>query len=157
MWSPRIFCHISHQILPRKFARTFFLSRAYLHQSVVCGRLAGQSLRFSKTRRSWEPCNCRKTWLMHVWDMTHACVRHDSCMCETWLIHEWDETHAYVWHDSFIFVTRLIRWCRVIRWYVRHGLTCAMDMTHMCKRINVYINVCVYVYIYKYEYKYIYV
>ena len=42
------------------------------------------------------------TWLIHVCDMTHPCVWHDSSMCVTWLIHVCDMTHSCVWHDSFI-------------------------------------------------------
>jgi len=37
------------------------------------------------------------TWLMHVCDMTHSCVWHDSFMCVTWLIHVCDMTHSCVW------------------------------------------------------------
>ena len=29
---------------------------------------------------------------------------HDSFICVTWLIHMCDMTHSYVWHDSFIYV-----------------------------------------------------
>jgi len=47
----------------------------------------------------------RVTWLIHVCDMTHSCVWHDSFMCVTWLIHGCDMTHSHVWHDSFTCVT----------------------------------------------------
>ena len=57
------------------------------------------------------------TWLIHVCDMTHSCVWHDSFMYVTWLIQICDMTHSCVWHDSFMYVTRLIHVC---------------DMTHSC-------------------------
>jgi len=48
------------------------------------------------------------TWLIYMCDMTHSCRRRDSFICVTWLIHMCDMTHSYVWHDSFIRVTWLI-------------------------------------------------
>jgi len=66
------------------------------------------------------------TWLIHVCDMTHSCVWHDSFMCVTWLIHVCALTHSYLcrdsadvfgtddmtksflWHNSFICVTWLV-------------------------------------------------
>ena len=51
------------------------------------------------------------TWLIHVCDMTHWSVWHDSLICVTWLIHMCDVTHAYVWHDAFICVTWLTHTC----------------------------------------------
>ena len=62
------------------------------------------------------------TWLIHMWDMTHSHVGHDSFIhveglfvcsvthlyvghdpfkCVTWLIHRCDMTPSCVWHDSF--------------------------------------------------------
>jgi len=35
-------------------------------------------------------------WLIHVCDMTHSCVWHDSFICVTWLTHVCDMTHAYI-------------------------------------------------------------
>ena len=69
--------------------------------------------------KAW--CNCgsdthqsvlmpvSETWLLHTWDMTPSCVRHDSFTCETWLLHMWDMTRSYVRHDSFICETWLLR------------------------------------------------
>ena len=67
------------------------------------------------------------TWLIHMWNMAHSYLWHDSFICETWLIHmcdmthpydigwsmvaENDMTHSYVWHDSFICEMWLIRIC----------------------------------------------
>ena len=38
-------------------------------------------------------CTCQK-WLIHMSDMTHSYVRHDSFICETWLIHMRDHPFA---------------------------------------------------------------
>ena len=45
-----------------------------------------------------------ETRLIHVWDMTHSYLRHDSFIFETWLIHIWDIAHSFICerHDSFI-------------------------------------------------------
>jgi len=74
---------------------------------------------------------------MHMCDMTHAYVWHDSCICVTWLMHMCDITHAYVWHDSCICVTWLVRMYNMTHTYVRHDsfifvtwLIQICDMTH---------------------------
>ena len=36
------------------------------------------------------------TWLIHLCDMTHSSVWHDSCICVTWPIHLCDMTHSSV-------------------------------------------------------------
>jgi len=46
-------------------------------------------------------------WLLHMCDMTHSYVWHDSFICVTWLIHKRDMTHSYAWHYSFICMTWL--------------------------------------------------
>jgi len=43
-------------------------------------------------------------WLIHMCDMTHWYVWHDTLICVTWLIDMCDMTHSYVWHDSFMCV-----------------------------------------------------
>jgi len=60
------------------------------------------------------------TWLIHLCDMTHSCVWHDSFMCVTWLFHMCDMTHSYVSRDSFIYVTWLIHMCDMSRSYMWH-------------------------------------
>jgi len=81
----------------------------------------------------------RVTWRMHMCDMTHSYLWHDSCTCVTWVIHmcamtcacvqhahicaTWiieicDMLHAYVWHDA----------CKYVTWFVP---TCAMTLTYM--------------------------
>jgi len=57
------------------------------------------------------------TWLIHVCDMTHICMWHDSSIYVTWLIHICEITHICMWHDSYMYVTWLIYVC---------------DMTHRC-------------------------
>ena len=55
------------------------------------------------------------TWLIHMCDMTHSHMQHDSLLCATWLIHMCDMTHSYVWHDSFTSSTWLIHLCDMTR------------------------------------------
>jgi len=55
--------------------------------------------------------------MIHMCDMTHSYVWHDSFTCVTWLIHMCDMTHLHVWHDSFICVTWLIHMCDMTHSY----------------------------------------
>ena len=79
------------------------------------------------------------TWLIHMCDMTHSYVWHNSFICVTWLIHvAWpihmcDMTHSYVWHDSFICVTWLIHMCDMTHSYVVHDSFISVPwLIHMC-------------------------
>jgi len=73
------------------------------------------------------------TWLIHVCDMTHSCVWHDSFMCVTWPIHLCDMTHSCVWHDSFIRVPWLIHMCDMTYSHVWHDSSiCVTWLIHMC-------------------------
>ena len=73
----------------------------------------------------------RATWHIHVWDLTHTYVRHDSFICVSWLLHT--TTHSYVWHNFSN--PRLIHMWDMTHTSVRHNLfTCvtwfAYTMTH---------------------------
>jgi len=69
------------------------------------------------------------TWLMHMCDMTHSYVWHDSCICVTWLIHMYDMTHAYV----FMCETRLVHTCDMTRSHVWHdSLECVTRIIGVC-------------------------
>ena len=60
--------------------------------------------------------------VIHMCDMTHSYVRHDSFICVichswqwqgsficvTWLIHMCDMTHSYVWHDSLTHMNDIV-------------------------------------------------
>jgi len=84
------------------------------------------------------------TWLIHMCDMTHSYVWHDSFICVTWLIHMkwrvrvcghvrmrfmilprvcmcmWDMTQSHAGHDSFEWVTSLSHMRDMTHSYVRH-------------------------------------
>jgi len=75
---------------------------------------------------SWWSFTC-ETWLIHMWDMTHSYVRHDSFICATWLIHMCDMTHSYVRHDSFICATWLIYMSDTT-----HSYTCIYIFVFVC-------------------------
>jgi len=82
-------------------------------------------------RRGSLNLHVNESWLIHVWGMTYAHVRHDSFMCQT-------TTHSYVWHDSFTRETWLIHACDVAALTRRTPLCCVTqtkwwwiwDMTH---------------------------
>jgi len=105
-----------------------------------------------------------ETWLIHMCDMTHSNVWHDSRLyicdmtysnvrckwifrtctsmstCETWLIHMCNMTHSYVWHDSFIRVTRLIHMCDMTHSYVWHDSFIRVTrLIHMCDMTHSYV------------------
>jgi len=61
--------------------------------------------------------------VIHLCDMTHSSVWHDSFICVPWLIHLCDMTHSSVWHDPFICVPWLIHMCAMTHSYVCHDLT----------------------------------
>jgi len=70
------------------------------------------------------------TWLIHMCDMTHSQVRHDSFMCMTWLVCmtrfypeyvQCNIAHTYVWHDSFPCVTWLIPMCDMTHSHAWHN------------------------------------
>jgi len=68
---------------------------------------------------------------------TPYATRHDILICVTWLIHMCDLTHSYVWHDShvwhdlFICVTWLARGCNRTDSYVwRDLLTVVTRLVH---------------------------
>ena len=67
------------------------------------------------------------TWLIHVCDMTHSCVWHDSFIC-VWVSHT-SFRRRCVWRDSFICVTWLIHMCRVIVEWLIHVYTCGRVVT----------------------------
>jgi len=88
------------------------------------------------SRSSTLPSSRRNVpWLIHMCDMTHSYVWHDSFICVPWLIHMCAMTHSYMWHDSFICMTWLIHGCDrtlsyvtwlIFKWHI--SVTC--DVTH---------------------------
>ena len=104
------------------------------------------------------------TWLIHMCDMTHRDVWHESFICVTWL--QTPQTpplpflwQGFMWHDSFICVTWLIATCDTNHLYVWHdSFKCVTQLIYVfkCPRhiykytcARVYIHICEYVYIYK--------
>jgi len=86
-------------------------------------------------------------WLIHMCDMTHPYVWHDSSRCVTWLIHiclTWlihmcERTHLCVSHGSFIFVTWLIHTCGLQLASVLINESCntyEWVMTHVGERVS---------------------
>jgi len=54
------------------------------------------------------------TWLIHMCDMTHSYVQHDSCIrltLSSQIIHMCEDSYSYVRHDSFMCATWLIHMC----------------------------------------------
>jgi len=103
-------------------------------------------------------CIC-VTWLIHICDVTHSYVRHDSFECATWRIHMCNMTHPYVRHDSFICATWLIHMCDMthdvtqtspilVNFHshmcissVRHdSFICATWLIHMCDMTHSYVR-----------------
>ena len=77
------------------------------------------------------------TWLIHMCDMTHSYVWHDSFICVTWLIHMCDMAISYVWRVTrpILPLTRLIYLCDV-----RSGvIICGTWLFHMCDMTHSYV------------------
>ena len=78
------------------------------------------------------------TWLIHVCDMTHSYVWHDSSMT-TFSKISLDMTHSRVWHDSFICVTWLIH-DDLFADLLRHdSFMCVTQFVHMCNMTHLYV------------------
>jgi len=78
------------------------------------------------------------TQLIHMCDMTHSYVWHDSFICLTWLIHMCDMTHSYVWHDSFVCVT-CIHTCDMTHSYAWRAFICVTWLIHTCDMSHSYV------------------
>jgi len=70
----------------------------------------------------FDPSICA-TRLIHLSNLAHSHVRHDSFTCETWLILMWDMTHSHVRHDSFTCATWL-----VYTWAIDDTTQCATNI-----------------------------
>ena len=94
----------------------------------------------------WMRHSCvREAWLIHMCDVTHACVWRDTWMCVrwhvlyvchdafirvTWHICMCDVTQSFVWRDSFIYETFI---CAVTHSYVwRDAFMCATTHSNVC-------------------------
>jgi len=101
--------------------------------------------------------NASVPWLIHVCDMTHSCVHHDSFICVPWLVCDMTQsyvghdvfkctwkmsdgqravqyrtTHSHVWPDSFICLPWLIYMWAITRSYVWHdSIICVPQLTQM--------------------------
>ena len=87
----------------------------------------------------------RVRWLIHMWDITHSYVRHDSCT--------WDMIYLYVRHDLFTCPSTSASCWQPLQAHVRHALfvggtwllrtrdtTHARGMTHqMCGTLLIHV------------------
>jgi len=85
----------------------------------------------------WDvPC-IRNIWLVHMWDMTHSYVKHDSFIRETWLIHMCKDTSEQCWSAAEYLHTCMRRVVHV--WDMTHSyvdsFTCGTWLTYTCKEI----------------------
>jgi len=90
----------------------------------------------------WDTCG---TWLIHVWDMTHSHVGHDSFMCGTWIIHVWYMSHLCVvrgGHDSLLDRINLRVRCDSFTWETWATYTHVHIHMYTC---NLYIHMYVHV------------
>jgi len=79
------------------------------------------------------------TWLIHMCDMTHSYVWHDSFLCVTWRIHMCGMTHSYVWYDSFICVIWIMHMCDMMHSCVWHdSLICVTWLIRICDMTHSY-------------------
>ena len=73
-------------------------------------------------------------WLMHICDMTHSYVSHNTFRCVPLPCHECDRTTSYVWHDSFVRGIWRIEMCDMTHSNVCHDsfvrVTWLIHITH---------------------------
>jgi len=60
----------------------------------TCARTRDVMRTLLRMHGSWHTF-VRVTWLIHMCDMTHSYVWHDSLICVTWLFHTCDTTYSY--------------------------------------------------------------
>jgi len=60
------------------------------------------------------------TWPIHMCDMIHSSAWHDSCICVTWPILMCDMTHSHVWHDPSMCLTWPIHDCDMTHFRLGH-------------------------------------
>ena len=86
------------------------------------------------------------TWLMHMRDVTH------SFICVTWLIHMCNVTHSYVWHDSFMCdMTHLYVWKEKKSTHARDKVRVVCVCVCMCVSVDACLSVYVYMHVTKKE------
>ena len=119
-------------------SKTHTHAHAHTHTHTLDSHM---SLRLIYEANVWHDCFSCVTWVcgmslvIHLCDMTHRYVRHDSFICgrhdalicvtrllETcdMTIDVCDMTHWCVWHDSSMLATWLIDTCDMTHWYVQH-------------------------------------
>jgi len=76
-----------------------------------------------KTTHSWTNQRAINPWIP-AWCLHYYCA--------SWLIHICDMTHSYVWHDTFIRVARFVHMCALTHSYVWHDpFICVTCLIHM--------------------------
>jgi len=86
------------------------------------------------------------TCLIHMCDMTHQYLWHDSFTCVTclthicaWLTHMCGMTHSHVWHDSLTCVAWLISMCHMTHSHAGHdSFICVTWLIHLCSNTPSY-------------------
>ena len=85
------------------------------------------------------------TRCIHMCDMTHSFVWHDSSLCATSRVHMWGRTELLdvlsMWHDAFICVTWRIHTYDMTQW-VRIRFDCTL--------VDIYVYICIWIYVYVY-------
>jgi len=74
-------------------------------------------------------CVRHDVFICGTWHITRSRVGHHVSMCAAWIIHICDMTHSYVWHDSFI-----CRWDErgdVSHTWMKSCPMCEWVMSHM--------------------------
>ena len=66
---------------------------SWLVSSLAAGTWLSFRVRVSNCRYKSYVGHVCGTWRIHMWDMTHSRVRHDSFICVTWFIHVCDMAH----------------------------------------------------------------
>ena len=90
----------------------------------------------------------RYTWLIHMCDITHAYVWHDSFICDMTHSYVWhdsficDMTDSYVWHDWIIRVTWLIYMRDMTHVYAWNSFICVTWLIHTCDMTHFTIKLC---------------
>ena len=134
-----IFCRITRELTHWEWADTYVRCKSFTrcstrHTHQLQENMSGLIHMCDMTHSHVWHDSC-VTCLTYMCDMTHSHVWYDSFTCVTWLIHMYGMTHSHIWHDSFSCVTCLIHMCDMAHSQVWHdSFTYVAWLILMCDR-----------------------
>ena len=130
----KLISRVTHAGWRRLIGSLIFIGHFSQKWPILSGSFVENDLQLRGSYESSPPC------------MTNAYVRQDLFICETWLIHVRDMTHSYVWHESVghsygIWIRRVNRMgesCRMYESVMSH--IWVSHVTHMDESCHTWVS-----------------